>query len=143
MTESNATDHGAPPAGEAAPQRNLIRSAAGAVTGFRHDILLSTTEQLPGRRVVRVIGMVRGNAVRARHVGMDIMAARRNLAGGEIRDYTKLLAESREQAIDRMADQAVQLGANAVVGMRFSTSMVMAGAAELMAYGTAVVLDDG
>jgi len=120
----------------------MIRAAGGAITGFSHDILLSTTDAVAGRRIAKVIGMVRGNAVRARHVGHDIMAALRNLAGGEIREYTKLLGESREQAIDRMVEQAVGQGANAVVGVRFTTSMVLGGAAELLAYGTAVVLQD-
>ena len=122
-------------------QAKVIRSAAGAVTGFRHELLLTTLDAPPGHRVIRVIGLVRGNAVRARHVGHDLMAAFKNLVGGEIREYTKLLAESREQAMDRMAEQATSLGANAVVGMRFSTSMVMGGTAELLAYGTAVVLE--
>ena len=121
----------------------MIRSATGAVTGFQHDLLVTTSERLDGRQIDRVIGLVRGNSVRARHAGRDIMAAFKNLVGGEIRDYTKLLAESREQAIDRMVEQAVSLGANAVIGVRFSTSMVMGGAAELLAYGTAVVLSDG
>jgi uncharacterized protein YbjQ (UPF0145 family) len=120
---------------------SLIRSSGGAITGFRHEILLTTIDQPPDRKVVRVLGTVRGNAVRARHVGRDILAGLRNLVGGEIREYTKLLAESREQALDRMADQAVSLGANAVIGLRFTTSVVMGGAAELLAYGTAVVLD--
>lgn len=90
----------------------------------------------------RVIGLVRGNSVRARHVGRDIMAGLKNLVGGEISDYTKLLAESREQALDRLAHQAAELGGNAVIATRFSTSMVMGGAAELLAYGTAVLLED-
>ncbi|MBW2528319.1 MAG: YbjQ family protein [Deltaproteobacteria bacterium] len=120
----------------------MIRAASGAITGFRHDVMLTTADTVEGRQVARVIGLVRGNAVRARHVGHDIMAALRNLAGGEIREYTKLLGESREQAVDRMVEQAVGQGANAVVGVRFTTSMVMGGAAELLAYGTAVVLAD-
>lgn len=119
----------------------MIRSADGAVTGFRQAILITTAEHLDGRPVTKVIGLVRGNSVRARHVGRDIMAAFKNMVGGEISEYTKLLAESREQALDRMAEQALELGANAVIGMRFSTSMVMGGAAELLAYGTAVVID--
>lgn len=120
---------------------SLIKAAGGAITGFRHDILLTTSEAPPDRKIVRTIGIVRGNTVRARHVGRDIIAAFRNMVGGEIRDYTKLLAEAREQAIDRLAEQAVGTGANAVVGLRFATSMVMGGAAELLAYGTAVVLE--
>lgn len=120
---------------------DLIRSKAGAVTGFRHAIPVVTTDALPGYAVVEVLGLVRGNAIRARHVGRDIMAAFRNLVGGELRDYTKLLGESREQAIDRMIEQALELGANAVVGVRMTTSTVMSGAAELLAYGTAVKVE--
>jgi len=120
----------------------MIRSATGAVTGFQHDILLTTSDRLDSREVTKVIGLVRGNSVRARHAGRDILAAFKNLVGGEIGDYTKLLAESREQAIDRMAEQATSLGANAIIGMRFSTSMVMNGAAELLAYGTAVIVSE-
>ena len=118
------------------------KSSTGAVTGCRHDILLATSDQVPGQRIVRTIGLVRGNSVRARHVGRDVMAVLRNMVGGEIRDYTKLMGESREQAMDRMAEQAHDLGANAVVAVRFTTSMVMGGAAELLAYGTAVVAED-
>lgn len=118
----------------------MIRAAGGAVTGFRHDILLSTTDEVPGRTITEVLGLVRGNSVRARHVGHDILAALRNLAGGEIREYTKLMGESREQAADRMIEQAVGLGANGIVAVRFTTSQVLGGAAELLAYGTAVVV---
>ncbi len=105
-------------------------------------MIVATTENLPGRRIARVLGLVRGNTIRARHIGRDIYAAFRNLAGGEVREYTKMLAESREQAIDRMVEEAEQLGANAVVGVRFTTSMIMTGAAEIMAYGTAVVWEE-
>ena len=87
-----------------------------------------------------MIGLVKGNSVRARHIGRDIMAQLRNLIGGEVTEYTKMIAEAREQAIDRLAAQAEANGANAVVGLRFVTSEVMEGAAELLAYGTAVVL---
>ncbi|MEM1034889.1 MAG: YbjQ family protein [Myxococcota bacterium] len=117
---------------------SLIHAADGAVTGFASSLPLSTTDELDGFRVVRTLGLVRGNAVRARHVGHDIVASLRNLVGGEVREYTKLLAEAREQAIDRMAEQARSQGGDAVVGVRFTTSMVMGGAAELLAYGTAV-----
>lgn len=123
--------------------KSMIRSQAGAVTGFRASILVCTADEVPGREVEAVIGLVRGNTIRARHVGTDILAGLRNLVGGEIREYTKLMAESREQAIDRMLEQAQDLGANAVVGVRFTTSVVMGGAAELLAYGTAVRLVDG
>jgi uncharacterized protein YbjQ (UPF0145 family) len=102
-------------------------------------MIVSTTDTLPGRRIVRILGLVRGNTIRARHLGRDIQAVIRNVAGGEIREYTKMLAESREQALDRMTDEAEALGANAVVGVRFTTSMVMSGAAEIMCYGTAVI----
>jgi uncharacterized protein YbjQ (UPF0145 family) len=118
----------------------MIKSTDGAVTGFKHKILTTTTDTVAERKIERVIGIVRGNSIRARHVGRDILAAFRNLVGGEIRDYTKMLAESREQAVDRMVEQAVALGANAVVATRFTTSTVMSGAAELLCYGTAVVL---
>jgi len=101
-------------------------------------MIVVTTEALPGRRVVEVLGLVRGNTIRARHVGRDIYAAFRNLAGGEVREYTKMLAESREQAIDRMLEEAERLGADAVLGVRFTTSMIMSGAAEIMCFGTAV-----
>ena len=100
-----------------------------------------TTPNIPGKNVVRTLGLVRGNTIRARHVGKDIMAAMRNLVGGEVTEYAKLLAESREQALDRMVEQAEALDANAVIGLQFQTSVVMGGAAEMMAYGTAVVVE--
>ena len=121
---------------------DLIRSRAdGAITGFDRRILITSSDDIVGRRVVRTIGLVRGNTIRARHIGRDILAVFRNMVGGELRDYTKLLAESREQALDRMAAQAQDMGANAIVSARFSTSMLMGGAAELLAYGTAVVVE--
>ena len=123
-------------------QNAIIKSDVdGANTGFRHQILITTSDDVRDRETSKVLGLVRGNSVRARHIGRDILAGLRNIVGGELGDYTKLLGESREQALDRMAEQAVGLGANAVVGARFSTSMVASGAAELLAYGTAVVLD--
>ena len=100
-----------------------------------------TTPNIPGKNVVRTLGLVRGNTIRARHVGRDIMAAMRNLVGGEVTEYAKLLAESREQALDRMAEQTEELGANAVIGLQFQPSVVMGGAAEMMAYGTAVFVE--
>ena len=105
-------------------------------------MILATTEAVIGKRIVTVLGLVRGNTVRARHIGRDVSAIVRNIAGGEITEYTKLLAESREQSIDRMVDEAERLGANAIVGVRFSTSSIMGAAAEVMCYGTAVVLDE-
>lgn len=106
------------------------------------QVIVVTTPQIEGKRIVRVLGLVRGNTVRARHIGRDIMATLRNVVGGEIAEYTKLLAESREQSVDRMCAEATSLGANAIVEARFSTSMVMSLAAELLAYGTAVVIED-
>lgn len=105
-------------------------------------MIVTTASSIAGRRTVRTLGLVRGNTIRARHIGRDITAGLRTLVGGEISEYTKLFAEAREQAIDRMVEEAESLGANAVVDMRFSTSMVMTGAAELLAYGTAVVLEE-
>jgi len=105
-------------------------------------MIIVTTETVANKRITKTLGLVRGNTIRARHIGHDILASLRNLVGGEITDYTKLLAESREQALDRMVDDAKKLGANAVVCVRFSTSSVMQGAAELVAFGTAVVLED-
>lgn len=105
-------------------------------------MIVATTNQIAGKRIVRTLGLARGNTIRARHIGKDIMALLRNLVGGEVLEYTKLLAESREQALDRMVDDARSLGANAVIEIRFTTSMLMGGAAELLAFGTAVVIED-
>jgi uncharacterized protein YbjQ (UPF0145 family) len=104
-------------------------------------MLLSTTDAIEGKNIVKHLGLVRGNTIRARHIGRDFLAAMRNLVGGEISDYTKLMAESREQSIDRMVENAKGLGANAIVGIRFSTSEVMNAAAEILVYGTAVVVE--
>ncbi len=104
------------------------------------EMLLVTTDSVPGMRVTRVLGLVRGNTVRTRNVGQDFMASLRHLIGGEVLQYTAMLAQSREQALDRMRAEALELGANAVIAMRLTTSGVMAGAAEILAYGTAVVV---
>jgi len=101
-------------------------------------MIVSNTETVPGHEIAEVLGVARGNTIRARHVGTDIIAGLRNLVGGEVSEYTKLLAEAREQAYDRMVANAKSMGADAIVGMRFSTSMVTQGAAEILAYGTAV-----
>ena len=101
-------------------------------------MIIVTTDNVEGKQIVKTLGLVRGSTIRARHLGHDIMAGLRNLVGGEITDYTKMLAESREQAIQRMVQEAEGMGANAIVGTRFVTSMVMSGASELLAYGTAV-----
>ena len=103
-------------------------------------MILSTAENVPGREVEEILGVVRGNTIRARHAGKDIVAGLRNIVGGEITEYTKLMGESREQAIDRMIAQAQGLGADAIICVRFTTSMVMAQASEILAYGTAVRL---
>lgn len=103
-------------------------------------MILATTETVPGREVAAVLGLARGNTIRTRHVGRDILAGLRTIVGGEITGYTKLMAESREQAIARMIEHAESLGADAVVGLRVTTQMVMAGASEILVYGTAVRL---
>ena len=105
-------------------------------------MIIVTSETIPGQRIVKTLGIVRGNTVRARHVGKDIMAGLRNLVGGEILEYAKLTAESREQSIDRLAAEAESLGANAVIATRFTTSMIAQGAAELLAIGTAVIVEE-
>jgi len=104
-------------------------------------MLLTNLEIVPGRAVSQHLGLVQGNSVRAKHVGRDIMASLKNIFGGELRGYTELLQESREEAVSRMVEQAEMAGANAVLNIRFSTSSVTQGAAELYAYGTAVILD--
>jgi uncharacterized protein YbjQ (UPF0145 family) len=104
-------------------------------------MIVVNTPTLPGHRIVRTLGLVRGNTIRARHIGRDITAALRGIVGGEVSEYTKLFGEAREQALDRMTEEARSLGANAVLEVRFTTSMVMQTAAELLAYGTAVVVE--
>ena len=104
-------------------------------------MLLSTTDTINGKKIIKHLGLARGNTIRARHIGRDIMAIIRHMIGGEITDYTKMMAESREQAIDRMIEDAQKMGANAIVHMSFSTQMVMGGASEILAYGTAVVVE--
>ena len=103
-------------------------------------MIIVTTDKIEGKRVTKTLGLVRGNTIRARHMGHDIKASLINLVGGEITDYTKMLAESREQAVDRMMEDERRRGADAIVCVRFTTSAVMQGAAELLAYGTAVKL---
>lgn len=101
-------------------------------------MIVTNTDFIPGYEITEVLGLVRGNTIRARAIGKDILAFLKNLVGGEIEEYTKLMAESREQALDRMIKQAVDMQADAVINVRFMTSEVSAGAAEFMAYGTAV-----
>ena len=105
-------------------------------------MIYTTSSHIAGKKITRTHGLVRGNAVRARHLGRDILAGLKMLVGGEIEEYTKLLAESRQQAIDRMLEDAKSMGANAVVDVRFATSLIAKMAAEIMSYGTAVTLTD-
>ena len=103
-------------------------------------MIITTSEKIEGQTISRTIGLVKGSTIRARHVGRDIMASLRGVVGGEITEYTKMMAESREQALQRMVEDAEAQGANAVIALRFTTSMVMQNASEILAYGTGVVL---
>ena len=103
-------------------------------------MIISTTEMIPGREITEIVGIARGSTVRARNIGRDIFAGLKNIIGGEIEEYTKLQAHSREQALKRLAEDAKKLGADAIINIRFATSMVMQGASEILAYGTAVKL---
>ncbi len=105
-------------------------------------MIVVTTENVPGYRIARSLGMVKGNTVRACHAGDDLVAWLKNLAGGELAEYTKVISQAREQALDRMVQEARSLGANAVVGLRFTTGYVTHGAAEILAYGTAVIVEE-
>jgi uncharacterized protein YbjQ (UPF0145 family) len=105
-------------------------------------LILTTTPDIPGMRITKTYGLVRGSTVRAKHIGKDILALFRNIVGGEINEYTKMLAESREQALDRMIHDAEKLGANAIVGVRFASSSIASGAAEMLVYGTAVNVEE-
>jgi uncharacterized protein YbjQ (UPF0145 family) len=105
-------------------------------------MIIVTTQDIQGKKVLKTIGLVKGNTIRARNIGRDIIAIFKNMMGGEIEEYTKLLAQSREQAIDRMIEAAKAKGANAIIGIRFSTSYIMASAAEIMVYGTAIVVEE-
>jgi uncharacterized protein YbjQ (UPF0145 family) len=103
-------------------------------------IIIATTDEIPGKKVVEVLGVVRGNTVRARNIGRDIGAGFKNLIGGEVKTYTEMTTHAREESFNRMVNEAVELGADAIIGMRFMTSMIMQGASEMLAYGTAVKL---
>ena len=104
------------------------------------ELIITTTETIPGKQVAKVLGVVRGNTVRARNIGRDIGAGFRNIIGGEVKTYTEMTSNSRDEAFNRMVNEAVKLGADAIIGMKFMTSMVMQGASEMLAYGTAVKL---
>ncbi len=103
-------------------------------------MIVVTSSTIAGKKIVKTLGIVKGNTIRARHVGKDILAGFKNILGGEIEEYTKLMAEAREQALDRMIERAEELGANAIVDVRFSTSYIMGAASEILAFGTAVVV---
>ena len=104
-------------------------------------MIITTGEQIPGKQITQILGISRGSTVRARNVGQDIFAGFKNLVGGEIKEYTKLQAEAREQAMQRMQEDAQKMGADAVINLRMHTSMIMQGASEILVYGTAVKLD--
>ena len=104
------------------------------------ELITSTTDQIPGKKVTQILGVVKGNTIRARNVGRDVMAGFKNIIGGEIKSYTQMTTQAREEAFNRMVNQAVELKADAVINIRFATSMIMQGAAEMLAYGTAVKL---
>ncbi|PIE37633.1 MAG: hypothetical protein CSA53_05510 [Gammaproteobacteria bacterium] len=105
-------------------------------------MLLSNMEVLPDKRITRHIGLVQGSTVRAKHAGRDLLAGLKNITGGELKAYTELLSESRDEAVDRLIEQATAVGANAVINVRFSTSSITAGASEIFVYGTAVIVED-
>ena len=105
-------------------------------------MLVVSSPDISGKKIVKTLGLVKGNTIRARHIGKDILAAFKNIVGGEIQEYTKLMAESREQAIDRMVQDAEQLGANAIISVSTTTSVTSQGAAELLVLGTAVVIEE-
>ena len=105
-------------------------------------MLVVSSPDIPGKKIVKTLGLVKGNTIRARHIGKDILAVFKNIVGGEIQEYTKLMAESREQAIDRMVQDAEQLGANAIISVSTTTSVISQGAAELLVIGTAVVVEE-
>jgi len=104
-------------------------------------MIITTSDQVEGKKIAKTVGLVKGSTIRARHLGRDIMAGLRGMVGGEVTEYTKMMAEAREQAIQRMVEDAEKQGANAIIGMRFTTSMVMQSASEILAYGTGVVLE--
>lgn len=107
---------------------------------MKSKIIVSTIEEIPGKKIVEILGVVKGNTVRARNIGRDIGAGFKNLIGGEVKTYTDMTTTAREESFNRMVNEAVELKADAIINMRFATSMIMQGAAEMLAYGTAVKL---
>lgn len=106
----------------------------------KSEIILTTTSEIPGYKIASILGVVKGNTVRARNIGRDIAAGLKNIVGGEIKTYTDMIADSREEAFNRMVNEAISMGAHAIINIRFTTSMIMQGASEMLAYGTAVTL---
>jgi len=104
------------------------------------ELIITTTFEIPGKKITKILGVAKGNTIRARHIGRDIMALSKNIIGGEIKTYTEMTTQAREEAFNRMVNDAIEMGADAIVGVRFSTAMIMQGAAEMLAYGTAVKL---
>lgn len=102
------------------------------------EIIVTTSEDIPGKKIKKIIGVVRGNTVRSRNIGRDIGAAFKNIVGGEIKTYTELISQARDEAYNRMINNALKMGANAIINVRFTTSTIMAGSSEMLAYGTAV-----
>ncbi|MDH3353063.1 MAG: YbjQ family protein [Nanoarchaeota archaeon] len=103
-------------------------------------MIITTTQEIPGKKIKKILGVARGNTIRARHIGRDVMAGLKNIIGGEIKSYTQMMVQAREEAFNRMVNEALNMGADAIIGFRYSTSMVIQGAAEMLAYGTAVKL---
>ena len=106
----------------------------------KNNMIVTTSLEVPDRKVVQILGVVKGNTVRARNIGRDIGAGFKSIVGGEIKTYTNMIADARDEAYNRMVNQAIELGADAIIGVRFMTSMIMQGASEMLAYGTAVKL---
>jgi uncharacterized protein YbjQ (UPF0145 family) len=125
------------------PSKSTPALSPGSILSRSGGLLMVTTDTIPGYQIVQTIGLVRGNTVRTRNVGVDFLAGLRNLVGGEVEGYTKMLSQSREQALDRLRAECLARGGNAVVGLRMTTASVMQGAAEILAYGTAVVIEIG
>lgn len=104
------------------------------------ELITTTGLEIPGKKIAKVLGIAKGNTIRARHVGRDVMAGLKSIVGGEIKSYTQMTTQAREEAFNRMINEAIDMKADAIIGIRFGTSMIMQGAAEMLAYGTAVKL---
>ena len=126
------------PFAESIARQHMVRNIRGRSQGS--FMIYSTTETIPGREIVEILGVVTGNVVQSKHIGRDIMAGLKSLVGGEIRGYTEMLTDARDVAVQRLVENANQKGADAVIGVRFTTSAIMEGACEIMVFGTAVKL---